>query len=486
MEISGMIKAVKETAIKHSMFNLGDAILAGVSGGADSIALVHILLKLSPEFNLSLGIAHFDHGLRAVESERDAEFVSSFAHKMNLPFYSEKADVKKYSSQHKLSIEEAGRILRYQFLSRTAREHGFNKIALGHQKEDTAETFLINILRGSGPQGLSSIPPKRGIFIRPLINLNRSDIECFIRSESMEHIIDSSNMDPKFLRNRIRHYLIPFLASEYNPEIVEILNRTAEILRDEQIWLDSLIGTLFERTRVQSDDANIRLSIPELLKMPIAAARRIIRKSVLEIKGNLNGVGFTHMDAVFELINNNKCEKELDFPGPVRIKREKDILVIIRRKNRGRVKRQPDYFDRRLCAFEYQIMGPQTLYIKETDQCIQLSELSSTEILELRKSNFQNVNPREAYMDMASIGYPLVVRSFRSGDHFSPLGLSGFQKLKKFFINNKLPSSERKKIPILECSGKIVWVAGYRIDDSVKVTPLTQKVLKASLLKASA
>lgn len=486
MEISGMIKAVKETAIKHSMFNLGDAILAGVSGGADSIALVHILLKLSPEFNLSLGIAHFDHELRAAESERDAEFVSSFAHKMNLPFYSEKADVKKYSSQHKLSIEEAGRILRYQFLSRTAREHGFNKIALGHQKEDTAETFLINILRGSGPQGLSSIPPKRGIFIRPLINLNRSDIECFIRSESMEHIIDSSNMDPKFLRNRIRHYLIPFLASEYNPEIVEILNRTAEILRDEQIWLDSLTGKLFERTRVQSDDANIRLSIPELLKMPIAAARRIIRKSVLEIKGNLNGVGFTHMDAVFELINNNKCEKELDFPGPVRIKREKDILVIIRRKNRGRVKRQPDHFDRQLCAFEYRIMGPQTLYIKETDQCIQLSELSSTEILELKKSNFQNVNPREAYMDMASIGYPLVVRSFRSGDHFSPLGLSGFQKLKKFFINNKLPSSERKKIPILEFSEKIVWVAGYRIDDSVKVTPLTQKVLKASLLKASA
>ena len=486
MEISGMIKAVKETAIKHSMFNLGDAILAGVSGGADSIALVHILLKLSPEFNLNLGIAHLDHGLRAAESDRDAEFVSSFAHKMNLPFYSEKADVKKYSSQHKLSIEEAGRILRYQFLSRTAREHGFNKIALGHQKEDTAETFLINILRGSGPQGLSSIPPKRGIFIRPLINLNRSDIECFIRSESMEHIIDSSNMDPKFLRNRIRHYLIPFLASEYNPEIVEILNRTAEILRDEQIWLDSLTGKLFERTRVQSDDANIRLSIPELLKMPIAAARRIIRKSVLEIKGNLNGVGFTHIDAVFELINNRKCKKELDFPGPVRIKREKDILVIIRRKNRGRIKCHPDYFDRQLCTFEYQIMGPQTLYIKETGLSVQLSELSFAEILELKKSNFQTVNPREAYMDMASIGYPLVVRSFRSGDRFSPLGLSGFQKLKKFFINNKLSSSERKNIPILECSGKIIWVAGYRIDDSVKVIPSTKRVLKASLIKASA
>jgi tRNA(Ile)-lysidine synthase len=135
--------------------------------------------------------------------------------------------------------------------------------------------------------------------------------------------------------------------------------------------------------------------------------------------------------------------------------------------------------------FEYQIGGPQTVVIKEIGQLIQLTELSSIQVLYLKETKFYAVDPQEAYMDMASICYPLIVRTFRPGDRFSPLGLSGFQKLKKFFINNKIPFAQRKSIPILECSGKIIWVAGYRIDDSVKVKPYTQKVLKARLLKSS-
>jgi tRNA(Ile)-lysidine synthase len=247
MEIIRLINTVKATIIKNSMLKPGDAVLTAVSGGADSIALIHILLRLSPEFDLRLGIAHFDHGLRAMESDRDANFVVSVAKKYNLPCYNKKCDVKKFSIHHKLSTEEAGRILRHKFLNEAARKHGFDKIALGHHKEDMAETVLINILRGSGPQGISGIPPKRDLFIRPLININRSDIECFLRAENIAHITDSSNTDPRFLRNRIRHHLIPLLASEYNSEIVENLNRTAEVLRDEQSWLESMIDPLFER-----------------------------------------------------------------------------------------------------------------------------------------------------------------------------------------------------------------------------------------------
>ncbi len=485
MESIRLIKAVKETVIKHSMFKYGDAVLAGVSGGADSVALVHILLKLLPEFDLHMGIAHFDHGLRSAESDRDAEFVLSVANKLNLPCYSKKVDVKKFSTQHKLSTEEAGRILRHNFLTETAREHGFDKIALGHQKNDMAETVLINILRGSGPQGISGIPPKRDMIIRPLINISRSDIEYFLRSENIAHITDSSNMDPRFLRNRIRNRLIPLLASEYNSEIIETLNRTAEILRDEQNWLDSMIDPLFEKIKLPADNANVTISIPELRKIPIAAAKRIIRKAVFEVKGNLHGVGFRHMDAILELITSDNKKNQFDLPGRVGIKREKDMLVIIRRKNKGRVKCISEHNGMQHSLFEYQIGGPQTVVIKEIGQLIQLTELSSIQVLCLKETKFYAVDPQEAYMDMASICYPLIVRSFRPGDRFSPLGLSGFQKLKKFFINNKIPFAQRKSIPILECSGKIIWVAGYRIDDSVKVKPYTQKVLKARLLKSS-
>jgi tRNA(Ile)-lysidine synthase len=485
MELIGLIKTVKETVIKHSMFKAGDGVLASVSGGADSIALVHILLKLLPEFDLHMGIAHFDHGLRASESDRDAEFVVSVANKLNLPCYIKKADVKKFSTHYKLSTEEAGRILRHKFLIETAQKHGFDKIALGHHKNDMAETVLINILRGSGPQGISGIPPKRDMFIRPLINISQTDIEYFLRSENINHITDSSNMDLRFIRNRIRNRLIPLLASEYNSEIVETLNRTAEILREEQIWLDSLINPLFERIKLPDNNANIRLFIPELKKMPIAAARRIIRKAVLEVKGNLKGVGLRHMDAIFELINAGKDENQFDFPGLVRIKRENDILMIVRCKKNGRVKCIADHNGMQRSVFEYRIGGPQTVYIKEIDRLIQLTELSSIQVLWLKESNFYSADPQEAYMDMASLSYPLIIRSFRPGDRFKPLGLSGFQKLKKFFVNNKVPFFERKNIPILECSRKIIWVAGYRIDDSVKVKPSTQRVLRAKLLARS-
>jgi tRNA(Ile)-lysidine synthase len=485
MQMTQLIKMIKATIKNHSMLEPGDTVLAGVSGGADSIALLHILLKLTPEFDLRLGIAHFNHGLRAMESERDAEFVKSVAENLNLPFYNKKVYVKKFSIHHKLSIEEAGRILRYKFLTETARKYGFDKIALGHQKEDMAETILINMLRGSGPQGISGIPPKRDMIIRPLININRTDIEFFLRSENIAHITDSSNMDPQFLRNRIRHGLIPLLASEYNAEIVENLNRTAEILRDEQIWLDSMIKPLLEKTKLPGDNTNFNLSIPELIKIPIAAARRIIRQAVYEIKGNLHGVGFKHMDAILELITSNNKNNQFDFPGPVRIKRENDKLLIIRQKNNTRFNKDANHHEFQQPLFEYQINGPQTIFIKETDQVVQLTELSSNQVLWLKKSNFYATDPQEGYIDMASLCYPLIIRSFRAGDRFQPLGLKRFQKLKKFFINNKVPFSQKKNIPILECSGKIIWVAGYRIDDSVKIKSSTQRILKARLFSRS-
>lgn len=485
IEITELINTVKNTLIRHSMVRHGDAILVALSGGADSIALVHILLNLSPEFDLRLGIAHLNHSMRAAESDRDADFVKSTADKLNLPCFIKKVDVNHYATHHKLSIEEAGRILRHQFLNETAREHGFNKIALGHHKNDMAETVLLNILRGTGPQGISGIPPVRGLLIRPLINISRSDIENYLSCENISHITDSSNMDPQFLRNRIRHGLIPLLVSEFNPEIVETLNHTAEIIRDEQRWIDSLTDCYVENVKLPGDRSKTILSIPELKKLPLGAIRRIIRKVISETKGNLQGVGFKHMDAVLEIILSKKPKNQVDVPGMVRIKREHDGLEFVRRRNRGKIKGLRNSYETGLSPFEYRIDRPQTVYIKEIDQSIQLAEMSAQQVLWLKKTRGYTITCQEAYMDMASISYPLMVRSFRPGDRFTPMGLSGSQKVKKFFINHKVPFPVRKNIPILECAGKIIWVGGYRIDDSVKVKESTQKVLKARLLSTS-
>jgi tRNA(Ile)-lysidine synthase len=245
-----------------------------------------------------------------------------------------------------------------------------------------------------------------------------------------------------------------------------------------------MIQPLLERTKIPGDSTDFNLSIPELKKMPIAAARRIIRQGVCEIKGNLHGVGFKHMDAILELITSNNKNNQFDFPGPVRIKRENDQLSIIRRKNNTRFKKDgPNHHELQQPQFEYQINGPQTIFIKEIEQRVQLTELSSHQVIRLKKSNFCAADPQEGYIDMASLCYPLIIRSFRAGDRFKPLGLKGFQKLKKFFTNNKVPISQKKNIPILECSGKIIWVAGYRIDDSVRIKSSTQRILKARLFQ---
>ncbi len=487
METKEIIEQVNATILKHDMIKTGDHVLMGVSGGADSIGMVHILLMLcSAELNIQLGIAHFDHGLRGTQSQRDAGFVDGVARKFNLPFYLEKEDISKFSIDHKLSVEEAGRTLRYQFLFKTAADHGFDKIALGHNRNDMAETVLMNIFRGSGPQGIAGIPPKRGMIIRPLIDILKSDIETFVDRENIAFVTDSSNNDLCFLRNQIRLELIPLLASSYNSDIVETLSRTAEIFREEQSWIDTIINPLFESVRLDEDEPNIALSIPDLKKTPLAASRRIIRKAIFQVKGNLQGVGFKHMDAIFELmLSPHGKNKILDLPGPIKIKREHARLIIVRRKNSGRTHSNSHDNMRNFPGFSYQINEPGSVYIKEIDYWIELEPISADQVHRLKQLNVITETGQEAYMDMSRAGFPITIRSWSPEDRFSPLGLRGTQKVKKFLSNNKVPLSKRKTIAILEHAGCIIWVAGFRIDNCVRIKTDSEKVLKARLFKRS-
>jgi tRNA(Ile)-lysidine synthase len=464
------------------MIKQGDAVLIGVSGGADSIALVHVMLEFCSVLDLHLGIAHFDHGLRLTESERDARFVRRIANKLNLPFYFEKMDIKKFSMDYKMSIEEAGRTARYNFLRKTACRHSFDKIALGHHKDDMAETILMNILRGSGPQGIAGIPAKRDIIIRPLIGVRKSDIKEFLSKKNIVYATDSSNMDPSFLRNRIRLKLIPLLISDYNSEIVEILNRTADIIRDEQTWIDSIISPLYEEAKLPGCGQDVRLSIPELKKMKGAAAKRIIRKAIFEVRKNFHGLEFKHVEAIFELITAESTKnKQLDLPGPLKIIIENGVLAIIRRKYHGRPRCVKVSKELNPCNFRYRINKPGSLYIKETDQWIEMTMLSENQINQLIESNFSTASGQEAYMDMEHFCFPIIIRSWRPGDRFSPLGLSGSQKVKKFLTNNKVSIFTRKNIAVLESAGKIIWVAGFRIDNSVRLKPGSNRVLRVKL-----
>jgi tRNA(Ile)-lysidine synthase len=458
------------------MLKPGDSVLVGVSGGPDSVALFHLLLTFAPRFPLRLGVAHLNHCLRQNDSDKDAEFVASLAGGFDIPCYIHKANVRKYQIENKLSLEEAARRVRHTFLNKMAEKNRFNKIALGHHFDDNAELVLMNLFRGSGPLGISGIPPVRdGKIIRPLLQSNRSQIIAFLDQNGLKYISDASNRDTRFLRNRIRHDLIPLLKTSYNPKISQSLNRLASIIRSEEEWIEDVIHPLFEKAAINIQDGRIALSVSILNQIHVAAQRRIIRKAISKIKGNLKRIGLTHIDSAIDLVESGPVYGNIDLPDRIRIQRKGDVLLFSREKNRLR---NADVTSGRaeMFAFEYRIEKPESIFIKEINAHIKFTEMGIENLPDLSRTG-QNTG----FFDRDALSFPLVLRNFRHGDRFTPLGMTGTQKIKKFFIDKKVPGKERIKCPILLCRGKIIWVAGYRIDESVKVKPTTKNVLKVEL-----
>lgn len=446
------------------MFRQGDAVLTGVSGGADSVALLHILTEIAHKFSLRLGVAHLNHCLRGKESDRDAEFVLLLAKESNLPYYIENADVQRHCRDFGLSPEEGARELRYAFYERIADQYGYDKIALGHHADDNAELMLMYLLRGAGPSGLSGIPPVRGHrIVRPLIEARKSELRDFLTAKGLKWVSDSSNEDRKYLRNRIRHDLIPLLISAYNPKIVESLNRLSSILRSEDEWMDARMLELSEACISDTAEGKILLTVPNTLC--IAAIRRLIRKAIERIKGNLRRISYSHLEAVYELLQKGGS---LDLPEGIRAEGVGNRLVFSKTGGRNR----PDI----KLLFEYVLTEPGTVFIKETGARVSIAQADM--YFSLRE------NPCIAFFDRKTMSFPITVRNFRPGDRFRPLGAGGTQKVKKYFINSKIPEKERHLCPILVSDGKIIWIAGHRSDESVKVTAKTETVLKAELFLA--
>ncbi len=312
----------------YNMLVCGDSVLVGVSGGPDSMGLILFLMEIRKKYSLGLGIAHINHNLRGKESDRDEKFVRDFACKTGIPFFPATKDVSSIAKKNKLSLEEAARNVRYSFYEEICEKHNFSKTALAHNCDDNAELVLMNLLRGSGPKGLSGIPMKRnGSIIRPLIDFSKHEILNYLEFKNQDYVIDSSNNDLYFLRNRIRHSLIPFLEKEYNPSITDSLNRLSHIIRDEDQWMEKEISHVFEKALIKHENNEIQLDYYALSDLHRAVLRRIIRMAIKKIKGNLKRITLKHIDASMALIESADPGKSLDFPGRIRIiKQRKKIF----------------------------------------------------------------------------------------------------------------------------------------------------------------
>jgi len=455
------IKKVRRTISFYDMVQPGDIVVVAVSGGPDSVCLLDVLNELKDELGIQLTVAHFDHGLRPDQDEEETRFVESLADSLGLLFVSKKAnqDMRRGSG----SLEEKARHARYRFLEGAGERFSAQKIALGHTLNDQAETVLMRLLRGSGPSGLAGIPPKRDeTIIRPLIEVSRSEIEAYLEQKELKYVTDPTNFEERHLRNRVRLDLLPHL-EKYQPQIVGLLGQTARIMRSDEAWLESMAKTWAEKVIERGEKGEILILLDSFVELPDALRNRVIRQALGIIGGGLRRVSMRHIDAINGVARGIRPQARISLPRGMIVKKVYDRLVF------SRVK------ERECEELSYALKRPGAYTLEGFGGALTLEELNRGPSREMGTS------PWTAFFDAGSLSYPLVIRNFRSGDKFVPLGMKGHKKIKDFFIDLKIPSEKRERIPILTYKDSIVWVCGFRIDDRFKVTPQTKRVLRVTL-----
>lgn len=325
------LNKIKSTIKKHKMLEKNDRVLVGVSGGPDSVTLLHVLCELKKEYSLNILIAHLDHKFRGEESRADRKFCEDLAKKYNLEIVWEEIDVPKIAKEKGISPEEAARLERYDFFKRLAKERGMDKIAVGHTRDDQAETVLMRIIRGAGMKGLGGIRPFKDMYgfkiIRPLIEISRKEVEDFVSEKGLKFRKDSSNEKAIFTRNKIRLELIPFLEKDFNPNIKEVLANMAENLQAEDEFLGKYAKRKF-RGASKIGQAEISIDIKKFKKLPEAIKKRILRTAIEELKGDLRRLTYQHWKEIEELINNRPVNSIVDLPAGISITKNKTSVTL--------------------------------------------------------------------------------------------------------------------------------------------------------------
>jgi tRNA(Ile)-lysidine synthase len=468
-----VIHKIEKTIQRHCLLNKGEGVIVAVSGGPDSVALLKILLELSPRYELCLKVAHLNHGLRGVESDREEEFVRTLSGAMGLPFTSRKVDIRRVMKEFSSCLEDACRQCRYAYLEEVRLAEGFRKIALGHHMDDQAETVLMRFLRGSGPEGLRGMLPVRDeTYIRPMLYVSRREIIQYLERQGLKYMNDSSNREDVCLRNRIRRELIPDLRLRYNPRLPENLARTAEILRLEDDYLEAVVRHILNGWQCAEGKDRWEIPLPEFLGLHEALRSRVVKTILRRFSRNGGRVGYRHVKAVLNVAAGENPGARLDMPFGVSVRREYDLLRFEKEGAEGRVNFRKKA-DGGKPAFCYEVTVPGEYKIAETG----------------RRMTFQYVDRKDAspglrntvFMDCAGIDFPLTIRTWMPGDRIEPVGMKGGRKIHDIFIDSKIPRGRRAEIPLVVDRSAVLWIAGMRLSRRVGLTEKTRQVLKIEI-----
>ncbi len=459
---------VQETIRRYQMLRAGERVLVAVSGGPDSIGLLHLLCSFSEELGIELAVAHLNHKLRGEQADQDEAYVQRLCADWGLPCYVTYENVGERARRKGLSLEEAGRCARYEYFSALAEQHGFDRVALGHTATDRVETLLINLLRGAGLHGLRSIPPVRGIFIRPLISIRREAIAKYCEQYSLKPRCDESNLEPSdFLRNKIRLQLLPLLGEEYSKDPHEALLRVMRAAEEELAWTEPLVETEFEE--LASVGANkVSLDRQRLSELPAGLQHRLLLRAIVELSGAATDVGEVHYDALRKLIDQGQTGAELHLPGKVLARIGYTELELIYGE---RAQRHPEGKG----AWCYELAVPGTVEIPE------VGTLVRAELLAVRPSELGDATGSHIIVAGDAAGSGLCVRNWQPGDCMQPLGMGGHKKLQDLFVDEKIPQQQRDCIPlVVDSQDRIIWAVGLRMGEQFRVTEDTTKFLKLS------
>ncbi len=452
--------------------------LVAVSGGADSMALVHALRELERAGECQLvGLAHLNHGLRGEAADQDEAFCRAVAAELDLAFECERIDVRSVAVERAVSIEAAGHTVRYAFLERAAARVGADRVALGHTRDDQAETFLLRLLRGAGPRGLAGIYPQRGLFIRPMLDCSRRQVRQFVAARGIMFREDATNLELGIPRNLIRHEVIPQL-SRVSPGVVRVLGREAAIARDDADFLHATARAAFDRI-VRESGGVVRIDAEQLRAEPAAVGRRVAAMAISRLSGG-RFVGFEHVEALLDLVGGTDCGSGRRYlPGQIAERDGQSVVLTGRQaapeERAGAVVGPEEIVRPGTNSFRFSLSIPGEVVSP-------LGWVLSAELVRWRNgtgSPARTAYPRSwALVDAVRVASPLCVRSWVAGDRFRPLGMAGTKKLQDFFVDRKVPRERRGEVPIvLDAEDRVVWVAGHAIAEDFRVTPGTSDVV---------
>jgi len=445
---------------RGSLLRAGERVGVAVSGGPDSVLLLEFAKALAGKLGLVVSAVHFNHHLRGEESDADERFAREMAGRLGVAFLRAEADVARVARERRRNLEATARELRYRFFFSLIHRGRLDKVATAHTANDQAETVLLRLLRGAGTRGLGGIyPALEGRIVRPFLSLTRAQVEAELARRNLEFRVDSTNLQARFRRNRVRKELLPWLEKEFNAEMVPLLTELADRARDDEEYLEQQARERARPWRVRENEEE-KIPVRPLTEFPPALARRVIRQMVAAAGGSPVGVAHRHIEALRHLAADAQSGRRLGLPGNLVARRDFEWLVI------GPGPAWPSNDD-----FSFAISPPAEVTVPQLDITLQFKIVERAEV-------GRAYNGQEGiWLDPLKLPGELFLRNWRGGDRFCPLGCRKAQKLKELFRQRRIPAGQRKAWPVLESGKEIVWVRGFPVAASVVASPEAGRVM---------